>query len=68
MSEFKLEFNYEKKIYYITFTDEQLSFNPKVSVNHLVNPNNEEKWLMKNLIMHQKMLEWLKENHPEFLI
>lgn len=68
MSEFKLEFNYEKKIYYITFTDEQLSFNPKVSVKHLINPNNEEKWLMKKLTMHQKMLEWLKENHPEFLI
>lgn len=68
MSEFKLLYNEDKKIYYVTFSDEQLSFNPKVSVNHLVNPNNEEKWLTKRLVIHQKMLQWLKDEHSEFFI
>ena len=68
MSEFKLIYNEDKKIYYVTFSNEQLFFNPKVSVNLLVNPDNEEKWLTKRLVIYQKMLQWLKKEHQELLI
>jgi hypothetical protein len=66
MNEFKLIYDKNKKIYYVCFSDKQLY--PKVSINHLINPNNREKWLKKNLTTHIKMLEWLRKNHSELLI
>jgi hypothetical protein len=68
MNDFYLKYDANKKIWYVLSTDPELQYNPKVSINHLINPNNKEKWLNKNLTLHLKMLEWLKINHPEFCI
>lgn len=67
MSEFELFFNEDKNCWYVRFTDENLLHDTTVSVQFLIDPNNDSKMYWKGEI-YQAMLKWLKINHPEMLI
>lgn len=67
MNQFKLLYDKDKKIWFVAY-DYSKEHIPKISINHLVNPNNREKWLHKNSKLHIQMEKWLKNEHPEFFI
>ena len=69
MSQFKLLYDQNKKLWFVTCNNNSIEYNLlNISVNHLVNPKNREKWLKKTLTLHIEMEEWLRNEHPEFFI
>lgn len=64
MNEYRLVYNKFVKDYCIESSNgEELT-----SIKYLYNKDNHPSWYEPRLVEYKKMFQWLKENHPEWII